>query len=131
MVGMRILWVAATLSVGLIAFIALNGREQGATEEVKGAISIKRIRCEPASSSTYGFSFVAQNTTDRALKGVVVKFTFGKPGNLTVIERPLPVWLQGEFSEVKTSAPLSDDVTVCSVKFYTASGKSIASAYRP
>jgi hypothetical protein len=115
----------------LVAAVSLGVYTQK-PQDVTGAITIKRLTCEPTSTSgTYKVTLHAENKTNTDLRNLRVRLTVARGELLaddTVEIGRAP--REGYFTAM-TVIPLGQDIEVCFAKFYTSSDQQLHAVYRP
>jgi hypothetical protein len=125
---MKYVLASLTLTFAIAAAFVLTARE----DTPEGAITIRRLSCEP--SARAGFHIVqiyVQNTTSRSLRDTEVNFHLSGAEETAHSVVQIASWPRGEIAEARTEIELPNELDTCAARFSTRSGAEIPAVYRP
>jgi hypothetical protein len=101
-------------------------------DAVEGAITVRRLSCEPSSEpGIYILQVRAQNTTSGNLRNTEVVLVAGSNGERAHGAVQVPGWPRGEMVEPSVELAYPEELDTCAARFYTRSGTEIPAIYRP
>lgn len=130
----RHIWV-----VGAVLLLLIGGgfwighRSIPPATKVEGAVTIRRLRCEPGHiKDSYTIYLAAQNTTFQSLHDLDVELSAGTPGSIVGTHKYVETWPRADLLEIKGEIKYPRPVEVCFARFFTRSPRQpIPAVYRP
>lgn len=128
---LRSLFMLLAVAVLLFVGYVYLQREQNAAQEIRGAITLRRLLCKPSTEQgIYQLTIVAQNTTDSTLNNLTARLTMGRGEELIHKTVDLGHVERRAFVEIDEEVPVKEKPQVCFARFYVGDTM-IPSRFRP
>jgi len=132
-------FVSRTWVIGSVLLLLIGGglwishRSLPSNGKVEGAVTIRRLRCEPGpTKGSYTVYLAAQNTTFQSIQNLDIELSTGIPGSIVSVHKYVESWPRTGLLEIKGEVKYPHPVEVCFARFFARSPRQpIAAVYRP